>query len=460
MNQESLFKPKLQKEQPSVEKKIVRSELNLEQNNIFTVSTYPKKSREIVIREKLPSGEVSERRAIIGKTADGVETGVLTTHHFKVYLSLLEFWEKAGRPLHDHVHFTILKIIKCLGMIDSGSEYQVIKKWLYNLAQIPIEFKNSFFLSEKESYQSLEPLTVLSYLKVFEREYESKTGKQRIRGYGEFRFHDHILANLLNNYTHPLRLDVIKEFKKYKDTAILLYTYLDRCLAFKEKYEVLLEKLFEHLDLSQEYVRKPSDRKARIAPVLKELEGKPLSTGILSYCRIHKTQDGREYKLVAHKQPYERLAEVEKAAPQLVATTEPDLVAQLRAKGLSEEQVRGLVASLDEGLIRRQLEIFPFRLRWYEAKGIKVKKPEALLYMMIRGNWEPPPNYLEAKAREEMERRAKHFILWQCKSMECEYFTKGILTPKEKGPPKSCPLCGSRIEILHEDYKEYPRELT
>lgn len=81
---------------------IVRSELNLEQNSVFTVSTYRKKSREIIFaKETGPGGEIHERRAIIGKTAGGIETGILTTYHFKVYLALLDLWEKADRPVEN-----------------------------------------------------------------------------------------------------------------------------------------------------------------------------------------------------------------------------------------------------------------------------------------------------------------------------------------------------------------------
>lgn len=415
--QEPLLEPKPQKPEKGEQKKqpktsfekkpgslIVRSELNLEQNSIFTVSTYRKKSREITIREVVPTGEVSERKAIIGKTIDGLETGVLTTHHFKVYLALLELWEKAGRLIDGTVRFTTLRIMKRLGMQDSGEEYERLKKWLYHLRQIPIEFRSSFFIPKEATYRSFEPFTILSYLDIYERDYQIKTKTQKTRGYGEFQFDRHILANLLANYSHPLRLDVVKEFKKHKDTAILLYTYLDRCLAFKDKYEINLEKLFEHLDLSQGYIKYPSERKKQLQPVLKELEGKPLSTGALSYCRIHKTEDAKDYKLVARKKAFERLleAETEKQA-QLIDPTQ-DLISKLRAKGLTESQARGLFDLWGEKTIRNQLEIFPFRLSWYKMKGVEVRNPSALLYMMIKGNWTPPPNYLEEKA---IERRAK-----------------------------------------------------
>ncbi len=87
---------------------LIRSELNLERNSIFSVSTYKGKSREVSIIAEGPNGEIRERKAIIGKTIQGIETGVLTTQHFKVYLTLTKIWEEAGRPVDEPVRFTIL----------------------------------------------------------------------------------------------------------------------------------------------------------------------------------------------------------------------------------------------------------------------------------------------------------------------------------------------------------------
>jgi len=282
------------------DKSLVRSELNLEQNSVFTVSTYRQASREVFIKNS--TGDM-ERKIIIGRTADGKETGILTTYHFKVYLALLDLWEKAGKPTNERIHFTILNILKRLGMTDSGSNYETTKLRLMNLSQIPITFIDSFYISEEESFSSLKPFQVLSYLDIYERRYNTRKG-QIVRGYGEFRFHDNILSSLINNYSHPLRLDVITGFKRHRDLAILLYTYLDRQLAFRNKYEISLGRLFEYLDLGQKQIRYPAARKDKIEPILYEICGKELSTGILSHAEIVKTVGGKDYKLVHYPATY------------------------------------------------------------------------------------------------------------------------------------------------------------
>lgn len=393
----------------------VRSELNLEQNAVFTVSTYKGKSREIIIKD---AENGIERRVIIGKTIDEIETGVLTIYHFKLYLTLLDLWEKAGRPVNESVHFTTLQIIKRLGIADAGTNYERVKRQLINLSQIPITFIDSFYLSDEETFRSLRPFQILSYLDIYERKYDTRQEGQKTRGYGEFRFHDNILSSLINNYSHPLRLDVITEFKKHKDMAILLYTYLDRQLAFKSKYEIGLKKLFDHLDLSQKQIRYPAARKQKIEPVLGELNGKELSTGILSSAQISKTKSGNDYKLVCHKKPFARKLKEHEATSQLElalsSKTEPgepaptrsvsELFPSLVENGLTQKQAAKLIEEKSPETINAQLVYLPFRLREYETQGKEINAP-AILYDSISDNWQAPKGYLGAE--KEKERGAK-----------------------------------------------------
>lgn len=392
---------------------IIGSELNLERNSVFTVSTYRGKSREITVRKDGPDGQVYESKVIIGKTMDGIENGVLTTNHFKVYLALLQLWEKAGRPIHEPVHFTILKIIKRLGLSHDGRTYARMKRWLFGLGQIPLTFINSFFAPEEGIHQTLDPLHILSYLTIYERK---KVGRQqKTYGYGKFRFDDHILESLVNNHTHPLRLDVIRSFAKHKDLAILLYTYIDRNLAFKDKYEIGLEKLFEHLDLSQSYIPYPAKRKQRIDPVLEQLRGKELSTGVLSYAQIAKTKDGKDYKLVCRKKPLPKRLRGQEEPSQLELTlpagtesesakSSSELFPLLTEKGLTEKQVTKLVSEKSPEIISAQLDYLPFRLEEYRVQRKEINEA-AILYDSISDNWKTPKSYLKAEKEKEQEAR-------------------------------------------------------
>ena len=277
---------------------IVRSELNLEQNCVFSLAD-SRKSRKTTYQDILPDGTKTIRTVSIGKTIDGIEVGILTAHHFRIYLSLLDLWEKQGRPTDRPIHFSVLKIIKKLGLADAGPNYDLLKKHLVHLRQIPITFEQSFYDGD-DGFVSLRPFSVLKHLDIYERKYRSKTG-QKTRGYGEFEFANPIMESLITNYSHPLRLDIIAGFRHYKDMATLLYAYLDRNLANQSFYEITLEKLFTHLDLNDDKVEYPSQRKKRIDPVIPELVGKPISTGVLASLEIQKTKDRSDYKLICQK---------------------------------------------------------------------------------------------------------------------------------------------------------------
>jgi hypothetical protein len=412
-------KKEASKEKLKKRTRIVRSELNLEQNPVFTVSNYRGKSREIITKRRLPSGEVNESKIIVGKTVDGFEVGVLTTNHFRIYLALIKLWEEAGRPINEPVHFTTLKILKAIGLSDTGPNYETVKRTLRNLVQIPITFENAFFVpvqdSEKGGYESLEDFHILSELYIYERKKVGK--KKKTRGYGEFQFSSPIIKSLVNNYSHPLRLDVIRSFKKHRDLAILLYTYIDRSLAFRDQYEILLINLFDLLDLSQRHVKYPSGRKRVIEPALEQLEGKDLSTGILSYCRVHKTADGKDYKLICRRAPFTGRLDKQDSPAQLEwlglefgqsqdipKSKDPKsgLLSVLMEKGLTQKQAARLVSEVGAEDIITQVDCLPFRVHEYKAQGREINEA-AILYDSIKDKWNPPEGYVKAEKEKEKE---------------------------------------------------------
>jgi len=435
-------------------REFTRSELNLEKNAVFTVSAYKGLSREIIFRQQDDKGLVHEHRVIIGKTIDGHELGVLTVYHFKIYLVLLELWEKAGKPIHDPVHFTVRQILTRLESPVGGNDYQHVKKVLYNLRQIPIEFRDSFFDPRRGEFKSLKPFSVLSHLEIYERKYNVSDGEEtRVMGYGEFQFSRHILESLLSNYSHPVILDVVKEFKKHQELAILLYVYVDRNLAFKNQYEVTLDKLFDHLDLSQKQIRYPADRKVKIKPVLSELKGKPLSSGTLTEARIVPTEDRTNYKAIFQKNPYPALPrDIQKPKEESLPSPEhkikqildAEFIAKLSKLGLSQSQIDRVVARYPRDKIIDWLN----SQRYWKKKA---ENPAAFFLKALEGDWVLPNEYFKHKG-------AKHFVLWQCSHYpDCTNSQKVISSPKEQSPKASdlCPQCKHTIKILDPDRIEY-----
>jgi hypothetical protein len=87
------------------------------------------------------------------------------------------------------------------------------------------------------------------------------------------------------------------------DIAQLLYVYLDLIMADKQRYERRTKELFDDVGLEGTEYRKPSVRKRLLQRALDELWGLTLSTGVISYARLERTKDRKDYKVIFRKAP-------------------------------------------------------------------------------------------------------------------------------------------------------------
>src|SRR5438045_7452656 len=95
----------------------------------------------------------------------------------------------------------------------------------------------------------------------------------------DFKFDDHVLANLQLNYTKPV---CIEEFFKLKsEIAQLIYSHIDLVLADKTKYERRSRELFDDLGLKNPEYNHMHERKRALDRAVRELRGIRLSTGML-----------------------------------------------------------------------------------------------------------------------------------------------------------------------------------
>ena len=116
---------------------------------------------------------------------------------------------------------------------------------------------------------------------------------------GYFKFNDFALKNLLSNHTKPVLFDTVLGFRS--EIAQMLYTYLDLILADKTHFERRSFELFGDLGLRGRAYRNVSNRKQILDRALKELEGVPLSTGMINLAALERTKDNKDYKVVFKK---------------------------------------------------------------------------------------------------------------------------------------------------------------
>src|SRR5436305_11311153 len=95
----------------------------------------------------------------------------------------------------------------------------------------------------------------------------------------DFKFDDHVLANLQLNYTKPVCIEEF--FKLRSEIAQLVYSHIDLMLFDKTKYERRTRELFEDLGLKNPEYNHMYERKRAPDKAFRELQGIRFSSGAL-----------------------------------------------------------------------------------------------------------------------------------------------------------------------------------
>jgi hypothetical protein len=280
-------------ERPKPEK--IRVELNIEKWPAIwqLAKSRNKPALRILEREvKLPDGSKVVSRVEISFN----HLGTLTTEEQKMFYGLIKHWEDSGRS-DTQVFFSDRHLARILQKGWGTNVIESTTKSLRKLRSVSLEWIHSYYDKTKDGLTLRErrPFTILSELRIIERA-ESGTVNKAL---GYFKFDDHILRNLLANYTKPF---LIEEFFKIKsDIGLLLYNHVDLILYGKNRYERSTKELFSDLGLNNPDYTHMHKRKRAIEGALKELQGLRISSGIITLATIEKTQDKKDYKVIFQK---------------------------------------------------------------------------------------------------------------------------------------------------------------
>lgn len=362
------------------ERDILRSELNIEKWPIFTTSTFKGKSREFSRDVTTLDGKMVSRKVVIGKIADK-EVGVLRTFDMKGFYALIKLWEEAGKPTDKNVHFALHKIAEILKREWGRTTHRQIRNMIDRLRFIPIKWICSWRQRDSDKEFSLENgFTILEDKQIFEKK---ETGQMEF-SFSSFRFHKEIIKNLLENYTKPIYLDIIINFKK--EISILLYRHVDLIMADKNHYERNTENLFIDLGLGE--YSYPSKRKQLLEPVLQELEGVELSTGILSEIKLEKTQDEKDWKVIFRKS--KKRIHIEYKPDEGKPTKEAETLINFFNK-----RFPGRSGTLKPDTVNKLIQKYTFDKVMLHISRISNKylviNPVGLLRASLTRNWDLPP---------------------------------------------------------------------
>jgi len=382
-----------------IKNQIIRSELNIEKWPLFTTSTFKGKSKELTRTIKLANGDIETRKVVIGRI-NNTEVGVFRIFDFKGFCALLKIWESQGRPATKNVTFNFKQIADILELSWGGKTFTEIKAMMNRLRKIPIDWSNSFYNREKkETERLIESFNILSDLKIYER--GKQTGQMSF-SFSSFAFDKRLVANLLNNYSKPLLLSTVLRFKK--EISILLYRYIDLIMNDKDHFERRTKELLADLDLSPTGYPYPAQRKKLLEPVLKELIGAEISSGVITVAALQRTKSDKDYKVVFEKRRKETAPAVEpiKVDEELFAPT--DIVSELISRGISPGVAQELARQHPEIFIQEKIEVFDL-LKAGKSKMIS-KNPAGWLRSAIEQNYSAP-DHLETKEKKEKRVKAK-----------------------------------------------------
>lgn len=380
---------------PKEKRETIRQELNIEKWPLFATSTYRKKSREITREVTLENGDKATRKVTIGKINED-EVGILRIADYKILCALVKLWEEAGRPANTGVNFALHEISHSLRIDWGGKTYKEIHRALTRLKAIPITWEDSFYQKDtKTTEKMIDYFNILEDLRIFERKRDK--ADQPYFAFSIFKLNYRIVNNLLNNYSKPLFLDVILKFKK--EISVLLYGHIDLVMADKNLYERKTQQLFGDLELSE--YNYPSQRKRLLEPVLEELEGVELTTGILSQAKLEKTVDGKDWKVVFRKS--RKGSKIEYKEKQENDNNKAVLAVELfnkrfpQKKGMLREEVAEVLIkkySLDKVMLHIS------RI----SNGATVNNPVGLLRTSLEKEWDLPPTKEETREQERKDR--------------------------------------------------------
>jgi hypothetical protein len=276
---------------------VVRSDLNLEKWSIWQPANSRRETEVLTFtRDTTTTG--GKNLSIKVELLPNLKFGNLTTEDQRVFYALLCYWNEKGQP-STPTAFSLRKLLRILKRDYGIKQRHSVIRSLLRLRATLFTWENSYYDSKtKMLYEELNTFNILAELKIARTEKDSTVNREA----GLFKFNEFIVGNIFNRYSKPVFLDTVLSFKS--EIAQLLYTRLDLLLADKNQYQRRSKELFfDDLGLRGEAYKNLSDRKRTLERALKELQGKPLTTGVISEAKLEKTEDGADFKAIFIKAP-------------------------------------------------------------------------------------------------------------------------------------------------------------
>lgn len=342
---------------------------------------------------------------------------LLTTFDQRVFLVLIKIWEE-DKNKDDHIFFSMREIARELGLDWGGETQRLIEESLYRLNLVTLNWQKSFITKNGKTIEiaTAEPTHILTELKIVKRKEDGKVVKEK----GYFQFHSSIVNNLKAAYTRPVRLDVVCSFSSH--VAQLIYTLIDREMYgnAEKVFQMRSENLFRVLGLTGQRYKYKSTRVEVLEPALKELTGKPLSSGeVITSAGLKDTVDGKDFNAIIKKGAHKLVLCAATDNPQSTERTPEDsaLIQKLMGFGIGERSAAELVE-------KQRSECTLWAEAWPYQNQDGMRNPPAVLIRWIESSYRPlPKEYEDAIEREQRKKESNAATSRQiAEELHFEYF--------------------------------------
>lgn len=278
---------------------VIRADLNLEKWPIFTTRRDQKTGR-VLKREytdRLGNKVIEKVSVGVSTLPDGEVCGPFKTFDYKVLAVLYHLWDIDGRPTDRPVAYSIYQVAKLLNISLGGENLTMIRSSIMRLKNTPIQWQNSYRTGGKSGkmLRSVNQFNILSDIGFLTKREDGVTTDVA----STFRFNPLILQNILDMWSKPIILNTVIGLKS--DISVILYRHLDLMLALRPRYEITLDKLIDELGMDNSAYPYLSHKRTLLQRAIKEISGRPISTGYINRMEIVPTVDNNNLKLVVTK---------------------------------------------------------------------------------------------------------------------------------------------------------------
>jgi len=292
---------------------------------IFTLS-HTKEQVRARVKTWLAIDPITGDKVVARIIVETVGRQTLITFDHRTCLALQKLWWERPKNQNNSTTLTLKDLARTMRLTWGRKTFILLKESLRRLRKVPITWQFSFFDRTVGRIRTPEePINILSQLRLINAHRKIKDIEKLLSdGVGErsadpesgiscFRFNQYIERNLLERHTKPIFFDTAMSLRG--EIALGLYSFLDIVMADKLAWDRRLAELFrDDLHIQGKY-RWPADRCRLVLRAVKELQDKPISTGVLKLA-VLKTKNGKDYKLTVRKTKFQERKRIGRPNPE------------------------------------------------------------------------------------------------------------------------------------------------